>query len=113
MREDRPEVTELNNLAVVKAAGSLGEDGARRVRAIISSCLHKGDRRLVLDMGAVQYINTQGLRMLQDAIEEAETLEASLALANVNSRVLRTLSITRMDKRLPIFGTVEEAVTRA
>ncbi|MDO8586766.1 MAG: STAS domain-containing protein [Armatimonadota bacterium] len=106
------EVTQYDRRAVVRAPGSLGKDTAEHVRAMMLSCLNKGDTHVVLDMEAVPYINSDGLRMLQDVVEQAETREASLALANPNDSVLRTLTMTRMDKLLPIYASVEEALRK-
>ena len=110
MRKKHLEVMEYDRNAVVRAPGSLGKDIAEHVGAAMVSCLNKGDTRLVLDLGAAMYINSEGLRMLQEVQRHAETLEASLALANPNDRVMRTLNMTRMDKHLQIYKSVEDAL---
>ena len=111
MPDETPEVTEYELRAVVRASGSLGQYAAERVRQVMMSCLAKGDRQLVLDMKAVPYINTEGLRMLQELLHQAEIRDATLSLANANSRVLRTLALTHMDQRLSIYSSVEEALS--
>ena len=110
MPDEALEVIEYDRQAVLTAHGSLGEQASQRVRQVVMSCLDKGDRQLVLDMKAVPYINTDGLRMLQDVLQQAEMHEARLSLANANSRVLRTLNMTHMDQRLTIYDSVEEAL---
>lgn len=110
MRKEHLEVTEYDRNAVVRAPGSLGKDTAENVGAAMVSCLDKGDIHLVLDLGDAMYINSDGLRMLQEVQRHAESLEASLALANPNDRVMRTLNMTRMDKQLPIYESVEAAL---
>lgn len=110
MRKDEREVTQFNHSAVVKAPGSLGKDAADRVRRLMMSCLNNGDTSLVLDMKAAPFIDSDGLRMLQDVLRQAETKDASVALANANDSVLRTLTITQMDRLFPIFTSVEEAL---
>ena len=112
MPDETLEVTESDRQAVVTAHGSFNEQAAEHIRKAMISCLDRGDRRLVLDMKAVPYINTEGLRMLQDVLQQAEMYEATLSLANANSRVLRTLNMTHMDQRLPIYDSVEEALDR-
>ena len=110
MREIDLEVRQFDHHAVVRAAGSLGKDAAEQVGMMMISCLNEGDTHVVLDMAAVPYINSDGLRMLQEVLRQAETRDASLALASPNDNVLRTLTLTRMDKALPIFASVEEAL---
>jgi anti-anti-sigma factor len=110
MRKRHLQVKEYNRNAVVRAPGSLGKDIAEHVGAAMVSCLNKGDTRLVLDLGAAAYINSDGLRMLQEVQRRAETLEASLALANPNDRVMRTLNMTQMDRQLQIYESVEDAL---
>jgi len=113
MDDKFPEILTNDHRVIVKASGSLGKDGSEHVRRAILSCLSKGDRQLVLDMRAVPYINSDGLRMLQDVLREAETLDASLSLASPNSSVLRTLSLTRLDRQVPVYRSVEEALREA
>ena len=110
MPDETLKVTQYQHRAVVTAHGSLGEQAAELVRQLVMSCLDRGDRELVLDMKAVPYINTEGLRMLQDVLQQAEIHEATLSLANANSRVLRTLNMTHMDQRLPVYDSVEAAL---
>ena len=110
MREERLRISEYDKQVVVRASGSLGKDAADQVRAVMLSRLSKGDTRLVLDLEAVSYINSDGLRMLQDVLRQAETHEASLALAKPNDSVLRTLTLTRLDRQLPVFDSVEAAL---
>lgn len=108
-RDDGLQVIEYDDRAIVKASGSLGVD-SERVGAIIRNCLEKGDRRLVLDMKAVPYINSDGLRMLQEALRQADEAQASLSLANANDNVLRTLSLSQVDKLVQVFSTVRDAL---
>ncbi|MDO8682095.1 MAG: STAS domain-containing protein [Armatimonadota bacterium] len=110
MKYDIPEVTEYGGLAVVRAPGSLEKDDAERIRSIMLNCLNNGNTQLALDMEAVPYINSDGLRMIQDVLRQAESLEASLALVNANSRVLRTLNITRLDTQVAVYASIDEAI---
>jgi anti-anti-sigma factor len=110
MWKENLKITEYERHVVVRAHGSLETDAAERVRAIMISCLNKGDTQLVLDMQGVPYINSDGLRMLQDVQRRAETQAASLSLANANDNVLRTLNMTQLDKQLPVYTSVEEAL---
>jgi anti-anti-sigma factor len=111
MRTQNPRVTEYERSAVVRPPGSLEKDAAERIRAAMMYLLNKGDTELVLDMEAVPFINSEGLRMLRDVQQQAETREARLSLANANDSVLRTLNMTRMDRHLSIFASVEEALS--
>lgn len=110
MQKEHPRVIEYDRNAVVTAPGSLSKDIAERVRAAMVSCLNKGDTRLILDLGAAAFINSDGLRMLQEVQRHAEKLQASLDLANPNDRVMRTLNMTHMDRQLKVYETVEAAL---
>lgn len=66
--------------------------------------------RLVLDLTEVRFIASQGLGVLLTLRRKADKAGAKLVLAGVQAELLRVLHITGLDKLLPVFGTVGEAV---
>lgn len=66
--------------------------------------------RIVLDLSDVRFIASQGLGVLLTMRRKADKAGAKLVLAGVQAELLRVLHITGLDKLLPVFGTVGDAV---
>ena len=69
-----------------------------------------GDRRLIVDLQALPFINSAALGYLIRAHKNMEDEGGELALARVQPAILRILEMTHIDEVLPAFATVEEAV---
>jgi anti-sigma B factor antagonist len=69
-----------------------------------------GDRRLIVDLHALPFINSAALGYLIRAHKNMEQEGGELALARVQPAIVRILEMTHIDEILPAFETVEEAV---
>ena len=70
---------------------------------------HDGGGRVVIDLGGVQFIDSTGLGALV-ALRRALRDPWALRLVTANPRVRLLTEMTRLDRVLPIVGTVREAV---
>ncbi len=68
---------------------------------------------LVLDLSAVEYISSVGLRVLMIAAQQMRQAQAPLLLAGLQSVVAEIFSISRFDKVMPVCATLEAALGRA
>jgi anti-sigma B factor antagonist len=59
---------------------------------------------LVLDLGAVQFIDSTGLGMLVSLLKETRQAGGSIRLINLNREVLRLLQITGLERVFEIGG---------
>ena len=68
------------------------------------------DPRLVLDVTGLGFIDALGIRILLQAAELAEQGGGRLPLVGARPQLLSLISILRIQGRLPVFDTVEEAI---
>ena len=66
--------------------------------------------RVVLDCTDLRFIDSSGLRVLIRAHKFAKEQRALLVIAAAPPRVLQTLRITSLDTRIPVFGSVSQAL---
>ncbi|MBR8740550.1 STAS domain-containing protein [Nocardiopsis sp. MG754419] len=66
--------------------------------------------RVVLDCTELRFIDSSGLRVLIRAHKFAKEQRALLVIASAPPRVLQTLRITSLDTRIPVFGSVAQAL---
>ncbi len=69
-----------------------------------------GDRRLVVDLHTLPFINSAALGYLLKARRSMEDEGGELVLARVQPAIARILEMTHLDEILPAFQSVEEAI---
>ena len=65
--------------------------------------------RLILDLTGVSYLDSAGLEVLMNYYVSAENNHRKLLIAGVNERVMALLEMTKGDKILKTYETVEAA----
>ncbi len=78
----------------------------RQLAAIVS----RGDARIVLDLGGVDYISSVGLSAILSAAKKVKAANGRLALAGLNDRVRLVFEMSGFLRLLPVFPSVTEAV---
>jgi anti-anti-sigma factor len=97
------------NLALLCVTGPLDDAGALRLRERVRS-LSLNSRCLILDLGAVEFIDSDGVRALLLMAEELDGESRELRLViRPGSRVERTLGLLRLLERFRVFPTLPEA----
>ncbi|WP_028648913.1 STAS domain-containing protein [Nocardiopsis sp. CNT312] len=78
--------------------------------AVIDALSTQPSGRVVLDCTDLAFIDSSGLRVLIRAHKTALSQQALLAVAAPADRVRRTLRVTSLDTRIPVFDSVSEAL---
>jgi anti-sigma B factor antagonist len=76
----------------------------------VYAAIREGCPYVVLDMKQVDWINSSGLGTLMACLTTLRGSGGDLRLTNVSDRVRRPIEITRLDKVLLMFPTLDEAV---
>lgn len=76
----------------------------------LKALLDSGKVRLCVDLGQVQFIDSSGLNVLIFGTRAARDKKGGLKVACLAPAVRDLFAMTRVDKMIPIFGSVEEAV---
>jgi anti-sigma B factor antagonist len=87
----------------------LGADGAASFKESVGQYLQAGQRRLVLDLSHVGFIDSSGLGAILSVLKRMGD-NGNLILCGVTEPVACMLKLTRMDRVLTICKTVEDAV---
>ena len=96
MREDRH-----GEALVVTPVGRLDTNTSDEFRGLLASRLDSGQRRLVIDMGAVDYVSSAGLRVLLMTAKRLNDTGGRMALAGLNPGVRQVFELSGL---LPIFA---------
>jgi anti-sigma B factor antagonist len=74
------------------------------LEATVLSLLEEGAARVVLDLDAVGVLDTEAIRGLISLLRRARAAGGELALRSTRADVLRTLSVTALDR---VFSVVQ------
>ena len=90
-------VRKVGDVAIVDLSGriTLG-DGSGVVRDTVKELLKEGQRKLLMNLGDVTYIDSSGLGELVGAYATAASQGAEIKLLNVQKRVHDLLQITKL-----------------
>jgi anti-sigma B factor antagonist len=104
------EVGEHGGVAVVTVRGEIDLGSAHRVRDAVLELLHDGHRRLVLDLAAVEFLDSVGLGMLVASLKRTRALGGELALVVTRERVRRPFEVAGVLAAFGVHPTVAAAV---
>ncbi len=68
------------------------------------------NRRIVLDLAAVEFMDTSSLAVIVGHWKRLQAAGGTLVLAGARYRYTKTLWITGLVDRLPLYGNVDEAL---
>jgi len=72
--------------------------------------LKEKPKRLIINLSAVEFMDSSGLAILIEAMQITNRQGSQLKLAAVNERIRSIFEISRLDSIFSIYATEEEAV---
>ena len=100
----------LQSVSIMNVKGRVDSNTAPELESALENLLKNKKNKIVLNLKAVDYLSSAGLRALVKALKEAQQSGGDLHLAAVSKQievVLRTVGMMQMFK---LFPTNEEAL---
>ena len=99
-------------VTVMKVTGdiTLNQGGDVLLKDKVQSLLQQGQRKLVLDLGNVSYVDSAGLGQLVQIHATAKSKGGSLRLVNVTKRLKDLLVVTKLVTIFDSYDSEAEAV---
>jgi anti-anti-sigma factor len=94
---------------IVRLAGELDLYNAEDVRAALAQVIETTPRRIVVDLAAVEFVDSTALGVLIEA--RARLGADALLLAAPRLETRRTLQVSGLDRHLPVHDSVDDALT--
>ncbi|HOG16583.1 MAG TPA: STAS domain-containing protein [Syntrophales bacterium] len=98
-----------NGVTVVSPVGRIDTVTAPEFEKVLTGLIGEGETRLVLDLQAVDYISSAGLRCILAAAKMLKPKNGALAFAALQGPVKEVISISGFASLFKIFDTPEEA----
>ena len=106
------EITQRNEggVTVVKPDGRIDTQAAEQLDQVLQAAVEVGDTTIVVDMSAVEYISSAGLRSLADVLVKCRDEGGDLKIAALNERVTRVFKIIGFDLLMSVTDTPDAAI---
>jgi len=107
----RFEENKVGNVLVARVLDArIAADVAPRFKQHLADFITGGNRSIVLDLGAVTFIDSSGLGALVSSLKTMGQ-QGDLVVSGARGAVASMFKLTRMDKVFRMFASNEEAVT--
>jgi len=100
----------VDGVTVITLTGSIDAMTAPKITEFIQGQIAKGNIKLIVDMGGVDYTSSAGLRVLLGAIKETRAQSGDLRLAGVQPDVQKVLNLSGFTNILKLFDNLDAAV---
>ncbi len=105
-----PARTLPEGIRVVAPVGRVDSAVGRQLEAALLAQIEAGYKHLVVDMGAITYISSTGLKALLTGLRRAQEAHGRITLASMTARVREIFEMSGFDTLFTITSTLEESV---
>jgi anti-sigma B factor antagonist len=95
---------------VITPRGRLNMVAAPRLRTLLTNTVRGGQRRVVVDLSATEFMDSSGLGALIAGLKTARQAGGDLRIASVTPQVAMVLELTNLNRVLRSYDTVEAAL---
>jgi anti-sigma B factor antagonist len=101
--------SDLDGALLMVLRGEIDLRSAPALRAHLLEALDDRPARVILDLSAVEYVDSSGVGTMVDFKRRIDKLGAVVLLVGLQERVRSVFEITRLDKFFQIVDNVEQA----
>ena len=112
MHDGRFPLEVVSGVPVVTAPEEIDITNAPELRSALLEAAAHGHGTLVADMTGTQFCDSSGMRTLLAAHKRAQAEGGELLLAITAAPVLRVFALTGIDRMIPNFTTLDEALAQ-
>ena len=98
-----------NGIAVIRLAGQIDPQIAATIKQRLLALIASGHARLVVDLAAVSFVNSAGLRVLVEGCKAARLAGGDMRLARPTDQARAVLRLTQLDQFILAYESSEAA----
>lgn len=100
------------DIYIIEISGRMDTISSEEVEAKLDSLIENNEAKVIIDLAAVDYISSVGLRVLLAALKRQKERQGSIKLVSLQPFVKDIFKMTGFDKIFSIYSTQEEALNR-
>jgi anti-sigma B factor antagonist len=101
---------EVDGRAVVAVGGEIDVYTAPKLRDCITELVGAGTYDIVIDLEAVEFLDSTGLGVLVGIYHRLRARDGSMSFMGVNDRVRRVFHVTQLTKIFVLHRSLEDAI---
>jgi len=109
--ELRTDVSEVKGWTIVTVHGEIDVATSPTLRERLIDLVNGGATRLVLDLEAVDFLDSTGLGTIVSLLKRVRTHGGDLRLVCTEARIRRLFEITGLEKAVPLHASVDDAIS--
>lgn len=104
---------EVDGVVIVDLSGriTLGEDSSGKLRQTVRDLLAQGNKKILLNLGNISYIDSSGLGELVASFSTASSQGSTVKLLNLQQKVKDLLQITKLYTVFDVSDNEAEGVS--
>jgi anti-sigma B factor antagonist len=102
---------EQDGIQIFDLEGDLDSRSSWVAKEEIRTAIAQGQKRILINLENVPYMDSAGLGMLVSALKSARENKGGIFLASLTDQVRMVIELTRLDRVFTIFESVDRAVT--
>lgn len=95
---------------IAKPQGRIDSLNAQEFQDALNNAIEENDSAVVLDMQALSYISSAGLRTVLLTAKTLEKRDAKLMVCSLSASIREVFEISGFDKIIPVHGSQAEAL---
>lgn len=95
---------------VIEATGRLDMVAAPQLKALVQSAVGEAKTPVVVELSGVQFMDSTGLGALISGLRTTRQAGSDLRIAGATAQVLSVLTMTRIDRIIQPYRSVEDAL---
>ena len=103
------EVDERDGCVVLTVSGEVDLGTAPRLRETLVGVVADGHKHVVVDLSATEFLDSTGLGALVAGFKRLRAHQGDMRLVCTTDRIRKVFELTRLDRVLPLFESVEDA----
>ncbi len=104
------ELSERDGYSVLAVSGEVDVATVPRLREQLHGLVAQGDTQIVVDLDAVEFLDSTGLGVLVGALKRVRSSGGELYLVCTQPRIRKVFEVTGLTKVFSIHDSVDEAV---
>jgi anti-sigma B factor antagonist len=101
---------QVGSITVLALSGKITLEDSGQLKEKVTSVLEQGQKRIVLDLGGVNYIDSSGLGEMVSCHTTASRQNASVKLANLGTRSKDLLVMTKLIMVFDVYDSEAAAI---
>lgn len=97
------------DIAVVRGEGKLNMVSAPELRTLVLRVIEDGDSRVVVDLSAIDFMDSSGLGALVGCLKSARQAGGDLRISAPSAQVAMVLRLSNLDRVLASFDSPADA----